>query len=1034
MEKSYLRRPLAALLSLLMVIGMFTVCGFGVLADGETVGVTLKTWSVDELDAAAQATGTKNYLDGPIYHKTDYIIGAQRVDTSADGNWLFHSQGVTNNDNNKDGTPDYFKAGDTLRVIAYLNGDLGSAGAWGRIEVAYNNDANLTTGVEFTPDVIANMGDAVIMGVPVKVFTMDIELDDEGYSAIGQLMQSRIWVNGGATLACYGVEYINVTTNSVLWGLELNHSKDGSDENSTFITVPALATYSSRPEVIGNKPEADRVYTSQDFEGECNGDNNNNVNAVLFKGLNQTLQAGQYTVNLDFATRYGLGEKKFTFNVYAGDEQIFTKEVQHTADIVSKLWSPDSGIGRVMSFDFEVSEENSGKDISFEIVCHNQTDFILREMSLSGQMAVGDALAQWDYKDLLNASDRSETNVATYDTSETASVGLEINGMAAGANGFWGDRNIPVGNVTFTEGHTVRFVQKVYMPAGIMGGGPLFRVYHTNMVADASSIGWDAYNAAPLQVDPTYGYTYKEVSYDVVIDATSAVSGQTVLHWIGVAGCDYNTNPFQIYEFSAYDVTDGGNTLLYTIDGATLAAVQGDANYYVSPITVTTAGHNVAVGYRAIDRIPSTPYWTRFDVETGAITDPQMMLEEGDVLEIGIRAWADNGLGDNQKFGYTVCYTHDGERGVELQETGVDMLGAEFDALPTQYDETYGYAYKFSSKTYEVTAEEAEELNANGFYALIGSYEDRDYANYPLTIYHFYLYNRTKDCYYQNYTGAELMNLGGSGSVNEVVYAFEGNMDKALDGYLNAGASAVFSGLTTTAGAVGQYAMNFNVTGEQGAEYTLTAYSVDGETVSPVGSKTFTASGSAETVQVAFNVRDSLVGKDLTFGMASSGEQLGFTGVTFEYVGELAADYTWDVADIAAASLDENMTYEFTDTVVVGAKINAAPWEIFFAGSLWTGDLAGVQAGDTLRMEVDMGTDQPVTDRDPDAPDGFLEPEERQRRVHLGGNYLYRPAVQCSGAEGRPRLWLSLPHLDCDHHPAGRQRRADEPHCHRGRL
>ena len=70
MEKSYLRRPLAALLSLLMVIGMFTVCGFGVLADGETVGVTLKTWSVDELDAAAQATGTKNYLDGPIYHKT----------------------------------------------------------------------------------------------------------------------------------------------------------------------------------------------------------------------------------------------------------------------------------------------------------------------------------------------------------------------------------------------------------------------------------------------------------------------------------------------------------------------------------------------------------------------------------------------------------------------------------------------------------------------------------------------------------------------------------------------------------------------------------------------------------------------------------------------------------------------------------------------------------------------------------------------------------------------------------------------------
>lgn len=53
MEKSYLKRPLATLLSLLMVIGLFTVCGFGVLADDQTVDITLKTWSVDELDAAA---------------------------------------------------------------------------------------------------------------------------------------------------------------------------------------------------------------------------------------------------------------------------------------------------------------------------------------------------------------------------------------------------------------------------------------------------------------------------------------------------------------------------------------------------------------------------------------------------------------------------------------------------------------------------------------------------------------------------------------------------------------------------------------------------------------------------------------------------------------------------------------------------------------------------------------------------------------------------------------------------------------------
>ena len=71
MQKGYLRRPLATLLSLLMVIGMFTVCGFGALADGDVTDIKVKTWSVDDLDAAAQATGTKNVFDKAIYHKTD---------------------------------------------------------------------------------------------------------------------------------------------------------------------------------------------------------------------------------------------------------------------------------------------------------------------------------------------------------------------------------------------------------------------------------------------------------------------------------------------------------------------------------------------------------------------------------------------------------------------------------------------------------------------------------------------------------------------------------------------------------------------------------------------------------------------------------------------------------------------------------------------------------------------------------------------------------------------------------------------------
>ncbi len=991
MEKSYLRRPLAALLSLLMVIGMFTVCGFGVLADGETVDVTLKTWSVDDLDAAAQATGTKNYLDSQIYHKTDYIIGAQRVDTSANGNWLFHSQGLINNDNNTDGTPDFFKQGDTLRVVVYLNGELNTAAAWGFLEVAYDNNAELTSKVEFTPDVIAQMTDTYVMGQKVKMYTWDILLDKEGYSDPNKLMQSRIWVNGGATLACYGVEYINVTTNTVLWGLEPSQSKTGGDDVNTFITVPALATYTLHPAVVGSVPEENRVYTAQTYEGAFDDAKNGDVNATLFKGLTQTLDAGHYALDLDFATKYGLGVKKFTVNVYADDSLIFGDTLEQADYVDVNRWSPDSGIGHKARFEFDVSEENSGKEISFEVVCHNQTHFFLSGMSLSKVIEAGATLAQWDYKDLLNNSDRNETNAATYDESEKATVGMEIIGMKEGTNGFWGDKSVaaPV-PVTLTDGQTIRFVLKMFMPKGVAGAGPFFRVYHTGKVAD-KSVGVEAYNNSTTQTDPTYGYSYKEIVYEVKIDNAEATKGtedygfpctDTVLqHWFCVPGANYNNNPAQFYDFEAYDVTDGAQELLYTISGEQIAAAMtSDANYTSSAIEATTAGHDVVVGYKTVGSVPGSPGWSRFDAETGPITDPEKQLAAGDVLEIGVRFWAENGLGDDatSSFGYTTCYTPTGgKRGDQLHEVGNSLNYKAYDALPTMYDETYGYPYKLTTKTYELTEQEAADLNAKGFYALIGPSDlNHNHESYPITHYGYYFYNQTKGIYYQNFDGAQMMGVGGSGTVNEPITYFKGNMDKALDGYLNAGASAVFSDLTTTAGAVGQYAMNFAVTGEEGAEYTLTAYSVDGETVSPVGSRTFTASGSAETVQVAFNVRDSLVGKDLTFGMASSGAKLGFTGVTFEYVGALAADYTWSVADIAAASLDEDMTYEFTDKVVVGASIfkggivgdntepTGSPWELFYAGSLWTGDLTGVQAGDTLRMEVDMGTDEHVTNLD----------------------------------------------------------------------
>ena len=67
-----------------------------------------------------------------------------------------------------------------------------------------------------------------------------------------------------------------------------------------------------------------------------------------------------------------------------------------------------------------------------------------------------------------------------------------------------------------------------------------------------------------------------------------------------------------------------------------------------------------------------------------------------------------------------------------------------------------------------------------------------------------------------------MLNLGGSGTTNETVYVMNGNAAYANDGYVHAGQDITFDSLTASAPFVGQYAMNFAVTGEKDAEYTLT--------------------------------------------------------------------------------------------------------------------------------------------------------------------------------------------------------------------
>ena len=79
MKKSVFRRPLASLLCLLMVIGLFTICGFGTLAENTVDSAVIQSWDVSQLKAAATEKGTTNSHGKPIFEEVSTILGRNVV-------------------------------------------------------------------------------------------------------------------------------------------------------------------------------------------------------------------------------------------------------------------------------------------------------------------------------------------------------------------------------------------------------------------------------------------------------------------------------------------------------------------------------------------------------------------------------------------------------------------------------------------------------------------------------------------------------------------------------------------------------------------------------------------------------------------------------------------------------------------------------------------------------------------------------------------------------------------------------------------
>lgn len=554
----------------------------------------------------------------------------------------------------------------------------------------------------------------------------------------------------------------------------------------------------------------------------------------------------------------------------------------------------------------------------------------------NGELTAGDTVAEWDHKDLLDTTDRSQINVTKYDDSQKDLVGVELNAGTAAfdcMNTFTTSQNI-----TLAESHVIRLVWKVWAPAGVHSNGIYARIYPSPIsgstkIVDAG-VGKAAYDNAQTKIDETYGYQYKEVTMDVTISAATAEAtknGAKINQWFNMGGADYAKTPLRFYGFAAYDTSDN-NKLVYEVTGEQLANLGLNTNKIESnglaktDLYASSACHTDTVGITTVDNgtNAATSAYMKFDSFIPAAT-----ANAGDEIEIGIEFWAENGLTDTEKLSLQYQVR---DKDNKTTNFGTPALnGAGYDALEAQYDDTYGYAYKTFTGTFALSEEVAAVLQsdgAKGFNMMIGSGKaDRDWKNYPVTVYRYYIYNKTQKVYYADYAGGKLLNYGGNGTQNALVTATAGKVEYALDSYVQPGQSLVFDTLNAAVPVVGNYSMNFAVTGTAGKEYTLTALTAAGD---ELAATTITATGEAQTVEISFDQRNA--GETVTFAIATGDAPLTVDTVSFVYNGDIALPEAgdtvaaWNHSDLLAASSrsqTDTTGYSESEEIVIGTELNA---------------------------------------------------------------------------------------------------------------
>ncbi len=381
------KKVLSLALTVVMVVSLFAVCGFGSVSAAVTRELPIKTWNAKELVSNANSVGTQNIHECPIFTTYDQTIGRRSL---IDTGYFIHNAKV---EHTVDGKMQ-FRDGTTVTLLVRLFADAGySEGELCIIDVGYAlethpDEYNYQFYVDYKAyDALPTQVDP-IFGYEYKLFTYTFDLigeifDDPNENTLEVRATSR---NADYATTVFSIEMIDMDDNVLAkYDGEAMASLPGMNGSYELVTNDPL----NPAGIVSYSGHDDPALSWRDFDPYAfhSADGQKDLGfpgALLIDGLGQTINdAGTYSFSFEQSTMFSLGVKKVTYVVKDKTANQEVARLHVDKSMVDATVGSDSGAFEIRSVPFTVTNATAGHEFVCQVLVFNQTDYRLRAIRLN---------------------------------------------------------------------------------------------------------------------------------------------------------------------------------------------------------------------------------------------------------------------------------------------------------------------------------------------------------------------------------------------------------------------------------------------------------------------------------------------------------------------------------------------------------------------------------------------------------------------------------------------------------------------------